>query len=99
MPTSTDGFSPNGVALTTKELLIEVYQDMKFVRPAVENLIATNVSYRLDVIEKELVRIDAAKNERTRIGSFSVKAIGAIVLIGQFVSGVIYYLVQVANQR
>jgi hypothetical protein len=39
--------------MTTKDLLLEVYHDMKFVRPAVEGLLAAGLVGRVDLLERD----------------------------------------------
>ena len=45
-------------AMTTKDLLLEVWRDMKFVRPAVEGLIAAGLIQRVEAIERDHVARD-----------------------------------------
>ena len=115
MTNDPDVLNPNAVALTTKELLIEVFHDMKFVRPAVEGLLAANIQHRLEAVEKELAyrnarglsadlvaRVEVLEAyhddeesraaERERIGSISGRAIAGIVLFGQALGGLLYFI-------
>lgn len=71
-------------AMTTKDLLLEVYHDMKFVRPAVEALQGECLPARVDVLEKDKITRDAAWRERQRLGGISNKALLSAILVGQF---------------
>lgn len=70
-------------AMSTKELLLDLYHDMKFVRPAVEAIQAEALPTRVRRIETRHTAEDARAQERSRLGSLSNKALVAIVLVTQ----------------
>lgn len=55
-----DRLPPNSVAMTTKDLLLEVYHDMKFIRPAVQGLLDANLGARVAIIEADLAKRTAS---------------------------------------
>lgn len=50
---SGDELRGSAPVMSTKDLLIEVYRDMKFVRPAVEGLLAAGVVARIEALERD----------------------------------------------
>lgn len=70
--------------MTQKDLLLDIYNDMKFVRPAVEAMQAEGLPVRVRIIENRHLAEDSARQERSRIGGLSNKALGILVLIGNF---------------
>lgn len=50
---SGDELRGSAPVMSTKDILIEVYRDMKFVRPAVEGLLAAGVVARIEALERE----------------------------------------------
>ena len=60
MTTNPEDVRGSAPAMTTKDLLLEVYHDMKFVRPAVETLMAAGVVQRIEAIERSDVRLEAS---------------------------------------
>lgn len=85
---SAENLTNGESAMTVKALVLELYADMKAVRPAVETLLAANLANRLLILETDRLAREAAQVERKRIGTLTNKALGAIVLCGQFVLAV-----------
>lgn len=56
----TDDLRGSAPAMSTKDLLLEVYKDMKFVRPAVEGLLAAGVVARIEALERDDATAKAA---------------------------------------
>lgn len=81
-------------AMSTKDLLLELYHDMKFVRPAVEGLLAAGLATRIEVLERDRLVLSTAKTERNRIGDMTNKTIVIIVLVSNFVLGLV---ISIAN--
>lgn len=48
---TTDDLRGSSPAMSTKDLLLEVYRDMKFVRPAVEALQEAKLPERINAVE------------------------------------------------
>jgi hypothetical protein len=67
--------------MSTKDILLEVYNDMKFVRPAIEGLLAAQVIRRIEVLEKDMIVREASEMERHRVVEVSGKLIMSIVVI------------------
>jgi hypothetical protein len=59
-PMPTDELRGSAPMMSAKDLLLEVYRDMKFVRPAVENLLAAGVVARIDVLERDAIAARSA---------------------------------------
>lgn len=57
---SYDDVRGSSPVMTTKDLLLEVYRDMKFVRPAVEGLLAAGVVARIEAVERDDLAREAA---------------------------------------
>lgn len=106
--------------MSAKDLLLEVYKDMKFVRPALEGLLAAGLIARVEGLELEFERRKAAGLkedlvhrvelledehlqkaarvlERRRIGDISARTLAALILVSNFVLGVVVFLVNVFN--
>ena len=75
--------------MTTKDLLLEVYHDMKFVRPAVEGLLAAGVIGRIESLERDRLVITTARDERGRIGSLTNRGLVVVILVTQFLVGLV----------
>lgn len=87
------GSSP---AMSAKDLLLELYHDMKVVRPAVEALQAEGLPTRVRLIETRHTAEDARTQERSRLGGLSNRALGMLVLAGNFILAI---WVAVANGK
>ena len=85
----TDSADVRGSApvMSTKDLLLELYHDMKFVRPAVETLLAAGVVARIERLEVAHIAAQTAKEERSRIGNITNKTIVLVVLVTNFLVG------------
>lgn len=73
--------------MTNKDLILELYRDMKVVRPAVEALLAAGVIARIEKLEDERKTREAAGVERSRLGSLTNRGIAIFVVVGNFVIG------------
>lgn len=71
--------------MTQRDLMLDLWRDMKFVRPAVESLLAANILTRIEKLEGDVAARESAANERRRLGTLTNKTLGVIVLVGNFV--------------
>lgn len=81
---ATEEVRGSAPVMTTKDLILELYADMKVVRPAVEALQSESLPSRIRIIENRHLLEDGARNERGRLGSLSNKTLAVVVLVGNF---------------
>jgi hypothetical protein len=75
------------IGMTQKDMLLELYKDMKFVRPAVEALMNNNIVHRVEELEQYRTAREAANKERSRLGDVTNKGIVLTVLLTNFIVG------------
>jgi hypothetical protein len=80
--------------MTAKELLLELWADMKIVRPIAEELRDADILTRVQALEQVERNRVAAQIERGRIGAITNKTIVAVVLVSNFLLG---FTVMVVN--
>jgi hypothetical protein len=73
--------------LTAKDLLKDLWDDMKFVRPAVETLLKADLLARIESLERDRLVVSTAHLERARLGTLTNKAVVLIVVIANFFIG------------
>lgn len=103
--------------MSARDLLLEVYHDMKFVRPALEGLLAAGLVARVEALERDHIArderggapleivhrvnsledwksdVDAAGVERRRIGDISGRTLATLILVSNFVLGMVVMFV------
>jgi hypothetical protein len=75
-------------AMSTKDLLLEVYQDMKIIRPIVEHYVGENLPTRVRGLEQDRIVREAVSVDRRHTLGMTNKALAAIILVSQFVLGI-----------
>ena len=83
--------------MSTKDLLLELYHDMKFVRPAVESLLAAGVVARIERLEVANLAVQNAKEERSRIGNLTNKSAIFVILVANFLCAAVVVLVNIVE--
>jgi hypothetical protein len=79
--------------MSARDLLLEVYRDMKFVRPALENLLSAGLVTRVEALEQDRIEREAHGVERRRIGDLSARSLAFIIMASNFVLGLIIMFV------
>ena len=74
----------SGTGMTIKEMVTELYGDVKIIKPQVQKLIDADIIARIASIEKADLVVETAAAERRRIGNLTISAGTKIVLLGQF---------------
>jgi hypothetical protein len=83
--------------MSTKDLLLEVYRDMKFVRPALEGLLAAGLVARVEELERDKLARESAGVERRRIGDLSTRTLAAVVLVSNCLVGLAVVVMNALN--
>ena len=83
------GSSP---VMTTKDLLLEVYHDMKIVRPIVESYVKENFPVRVLNLERDRDTREAVAKSRNSTFSLTNRAVVFVILIAQFAMGVTIFM-------
>lgn len=83
----TDDLRGSAPAMTSKDLLLDIYYDMKVVRPQVQMLVDQRLDARITILENRERDEDAAKGERHRLGTLTNKGIAIVILVSNFIVG------------
>jgi hypothetical protein len=69
--------------MSSKAILLELWADMKVVRPAVERLQEEQLPKRILAIEQRHIAETAAERERGRLGTLTNKMLAGLILVTQ----------------
>lgn len=88
--------------LSTKELVLDIWRDVKEMKPAVTTLVAANLPSRVEAIEDvqkaEAIAKQARADQRARVISVSNKTLAVVILCGNFVLGLWVAYANLATQ-
>lgn len=83
--------------MSTKDIVLELYHDMKAVRPAVEALVAAGIVQRIELLEQRDRDEDTARRTKGQIIVWSNKALAVFMAVCTFIISLTVALFNIAT--